>query len=160
RRSPAAAPRRTAWPSTRRATSTWPRSRGPSPSVAASRPPTATRSRSSRPARSGDARHARSRRPSRGPASSAHSLRDGDELLVLAHPVVGLAEGRERHRERGILPPARDPARHVDDAEGAQRLRERQRRAIELAEELVAREQILALALRLLRVPAGQQPEI
>src|SRR5262245_15224642 len=60
------------------------------------------------------------------------------ELLVFLVPVVVVAEHRKGGGKRRIGPAPRDPARHVDDPHRAQRLAQRQGRAVELAEELVA----------------------
>ena len=46
-------------------------------------------------------------------------LRDTDKHLVLLHPVPRVAKVREGRRKRRVLPPPRNPARHVDDAHGA-----------------------------------------
>jgi len=46
-------------------------------------------------------------------------FRDTDKHLVLVHPVPRVAKGREGRRKRRVLPPPRNPARHVDDAHGA-----------------------------------------
>jgi len=62
--------------------------------------------------------------------------------------------------ERRIVPALGDPPRHVDDAERAQGLDQRQRRAVELAEHLVALQQILARPASFLVAAARQQPEI
>jgi phospholipid transport system substrate-binding protein len=48
-----------------------------------------------------------------------HRLRDGDERLVLLHPVARVAKVRERGRKRRVVPATRNPARHVDNAHGA-----------------------------------------
>ena len=46
-------------------------------------------------------------------------LRDTDKHLVLLHPVPRVAKVREGRRKRRVLPPPRNPARHVDNAHGA-----------------------------------------
>jgi ABC-type transporter MlaC component len=46
-------------------------------------------------------------------------LRDGDKRLVLVHPVPRVAKIRESGRKRRVVPPPRNPARHVDNAHGA-----------------------------------------
>ena len=46
-------------------------------------------------------------------------LGDTDKHLVLLHPVPRVAKVREGRRKRRVLPPPRNPARHVDDAHGA-----------------------------------------
>ena len=55
--------------------------------------------------------------------ASGHALaqRFGDrhQNLVLLHPVPRVAKVREGRRKRRVLPPPRNPARHVDDAHGA-----------------------------------------
>ena len=67
---------------------------------------------------------------------------------------------REGLRERGVVPPLRDPARHFDDAQGSQRLAERERRAVELAKQLVALEEVLTRPARFLGVAAREEPEV
>jgi phospholipid transport system substrate-binding protein len=55
--------------------------------------------------------------------ASGHALaqRFGDrhQNLVLLHPVPRVAKVREGRRKRGVVPPPRNPSRHVDDAHGA-----------------------------------------
>src|SRR5207244_2638656 len=85
---------------------------------------------------------------------------DPEQRLVLRQPVVVVPEPGEPVLERAVLPAARDPAGRVDDPERAQRLTERELRAIELAEELVARDQLLAAVRHLGLVAAREQPEI
>jgi phospholipid transport system substrate-binding protein len=46
-------------------------------------------------------------------------FRDTDKHLVLLHPVPRVAKVREGRRKRRVVPPPRNPARHVDDAHGA-----------------------------------------
>jgi phospholipid transport system substrate-binding protein len=46
-------------------------------------------------------------------------FRDRDKRLVLVHPVPRVAKVREGRRKRRVVPPPRNPARHVDDAHGA-----------------------------------------
>src|SRR5262245_19267394 len=46
-------------------------------------------------------------------------LRDSDKRLVLVHPVPRVAKIRESGRKRRVVPPPRNPARHVDNAHGA-----------------------------------------
>ena len=46
-------------------------------------------------------------------------LRDTDKHLVLLHPVPRVAKVREGRRKRRVVPPPRNPSRHVDDAHGA-----------------------------------------
>jgi phospholipid transport system substrate-binding protein len=54
---------------------------------------------------------------------SGHALaqRFGDrhQNLVLLHPVPRVAKVREGRRKRRVVPPPRNPSRHVDDAHGA-----------------------------------------
>src|SRR5262250_2037867 len=71
-------------------------------------------------------------------ARSSERLRYLHELLVFLVPVVVVAEHRKGGGKRRIGPPPRDPTRHVDDPHSAERLAQRQGRAVELAEELVA----------------------
>ena len=55
--------------------------------------------------------------------ASGHALaqRFGDrhQNLVLLHPVPRVAKVREGRRKRRVVPPPRNPSRHVDDAHGA-----------------------------------------
>ena len=51
-----------------------------------------------------------------------HLLGDADQGFVLLHPVADVAERGVGGGKGGILPAPRDPARHVDDAQGAERL--------------------------------------
>src|SRR3989442_12334405 len=69
-------------------------------------------------------------------------------------------EVREGGRERGIVPPPRDPARHVHDAQRPQRLAEGEGRAVELTEELVPLQEILAPPAGLFGVAARGGPEV
>src|SRR2546428_13527119 len=69
-------------------------------------------------------------------------------------------EVREGGRERGFFPPPRDPARHVHDAQRPQRLAEGEGRAVELTEELVPLQEILAPPAGLFGVAARGEPEI
>ena len=46
-------------------------------------------------------------------------LRNSDNRLVLVHPVTRVPKVGERRRKRRVVPPPRNPARHVDDAHGA-----------------------------------------
>src|SRR5215813_1761867 len=87
-------------------------------------------------------------------------LVDLEQLLVLGHPVAVGTEGGEPGLERWILPAPGDPRRHVDDAEGAQRLAEGQGGPVELAEQLVALQDLVAGPPRFLGVTAGEQPEV
>src|SRR6266446_1766280 len=84
-----------------------------------------------------------------GWSDESNRLGDLDELLVLLVPVVVVTEHRERGGKRRIVPAPRDPAGHVDDPHRAQRLAEGERRAVELAEELVALQEILPELARL-----------
>ena len=59
------------------------------------------------------------RRRASGSALVLQRLRDGDQRLVLLHPVPGIAKVRESRRKRRVVPTPRNPARHIDDAHGA-----------------------------------------
>jgi phospholipid transport system substrate-binding protein len=59
------------------------------------------------------------RRRASASALVVQRLRNGDKRLVLVHPVPRVAKVRESGRKRRVVPPPRDPARHVDDAHGA-----------------------------------------
>jgi phospholipid transport system substrate-binding protein len=59
------------------------------------------------------------RRRASGSALALQRLRDGDQRLVLLHPVPGIAKVRESRRKRRVVPAPRNPARHIDDAHGA-----------------------------------------
>src|SRR5882672_5037654 len=49
----------------------------------------------------------------------AQRFGDRHQNLVLLHPVPRVAKVREGRRKRGVVPPPRNPSRHVDDAHGA-----------------------------------------
>src|SRR5437660_7269691 len=49
----------------------------------------------------------------------AQRFGDRHQNLVLLHPVPRVAKVREGRRKGGVVPPPRNPSRHVDDAHGA-----------------------------------------
>ena len=98
------------------------------------------------------------------PSRHQRLLLHGLDLLVqhvhLPAPVVAGAKPREVGGEDRVLPAAGEPGAVVDEAQGAQRLDERQFAAVEAAELFVAVDQRAELVRALAPVSRQQHPQV